>query len=144
MRKFVVHIFSYIRTVLTIEWIVSHCIHVHAYPPCRYYKQATAGKCNIPQPSIFQIEARAKWGAWNKLGNMDSQEARTAYLSLLSSLAPQWQTWRGLAAASTQAHEQQTKTEAMPSQIASSDARGVPDSEPSAINVSRSVQTFCQ
>jgi hypothetical protein len=71
---------------------------------------------------------------------MDPEEARTAYLALLSSLAPQWQTWRGLAAAS----EQQAKTEPAPSQSASSDVRGVPDPEHNhaASSVSRSVQTF--
>lgn len=29
-----------------------------------YYKQATVGDCNTPQPYFFNVVERAKWDAW--------------------------------------------------------------------------------
>lgn len=46
------------------------------------YKQATIGKCNIPQPWALQVVDRAKWDAWNKLGNMSKETAMTKYCEL--------------------------------------------------------------
>ena len=37
------------------------------------YKQATLGKCNTPKPWAIQVEAYAKWNAWNDLGNMKKE-----------------------------------------------------------------------
>jgi len=31
-----------------------------------YYKQATIGDCNIPEPSMFNYTSNSKWHAWNK------------------------------------------------------------------------------
>lgn len=43
------------------------------------YKQATAGNCNISQPWAVQVEARAKWDAWNSRKGMSKDDAMSAY-----------------------------------------------------------------
>ncbi|KAL4624628.1 acyl-CoA-binding domain-containing protein 5-like [Arapaima gigas] len=45
-----------------------------------YYKQATKGPCNIPKPGFWDSEGKAKWEAWNSLGDMWREEAMTAYI----------------------------------------------------------------
>jgi acyl-CoA-binding protein len=47
-----------------------------------HYKQATVGPCSesdVKKPSIIDITAKAKWDAWNKLGDMDKEEAMENY-----------------------------------------------------------------
>eukprot|EP00127_Corallochytrium_limacisporum_P005113 Clim_evm19s199 gene=Clim_evmTU19s199 len=44
------------------------------------YKQATNGPCNVPQPGIFNVIARAKWEAWNALGDIPAEEAKLRYV----------------------------------------------------------------
>lgn len=46
------------------------------------FKQATIGKCNIPQPYMIQIESRLKWSAWNALGDMSKEDAMSQYIEL--------------------------------------------------------------
>ncbi|XP_029698663.1 acyl-CoA-binding domain-containing protein 5A [Takifugu rubripes] len=46
-----------------------------------YYKQATIGACNIPRPGFWDAVGRAKWGAWNSLGNMSKEEAMVSYVN---------------------------------------------------------------
>lgn len=43
------------------------------------YKQATVGRCNTLQPWAFNVVDRAKWDAWNSLGNMSKQSAMLKY-----------------------------------------------------------------
>ncbi|XP_029929643.1 acyl-CoA-binding domain-containing protein 5A-like isoform X2 [Myripristis murdjan] len=46
-----------------------------------YYKQATLGPCNIPRPAGFwDSRGKAKWDAWNSLGNMTKEEAMMNYV----------------------------------------------------------------
>lgn len=45
-----------------------------------YYKQATIGKCNIPRPGFWDVVGKAKWDAWNSLGDMPEEEAMAAYV----------------------------------------------------------------
>ncbi|XP_034562757.1 acyl-CoA-binding domain-containing protein 5A [Notolabrus celidotus] len=45
-----------------------------------YYKQATVGACNIPRPGFWDAVGKAKWDAWNSLGDMPKEEAMTAYV----------------------------------------------------------------
>jgi diazepam-binding inhibitor (GABA receptor modulating acyl-CoA-binding protein) len=40
------------------------------------YKQASAGDVNTSQPWAVQIEARAKWDAWNKCKGMSNRPAQ--------------------------------------------------------------------
>uniref|UniRef100_A0A8B9HCC2 ACB domain-containing protein n=1 Tax=Astyanax mexicanus TaxID=7994 RepID=A0A8B9HCC2_ASTMX len=44
-----------------------------------YYKQATLGPCNIPRPGFWDPVGKAKWDAWNELGDMSQEEAMGAY-----------------------------------------------------------------
>ncbi|XP_016406612.1 acyl-CoA-binding domain-containing protein 5A-like isoform X4 [Sinocyclocheilus rhinocerous] len=45
-----------------------------------YYKQATQGPCNIPRPGFWDPIGKAKWDAWNSLGEMPKEEAMAAYV----------------------------------------------------------------
>lgn len=48
-----------------------------------YFKQATEGPCDKPKPGFWDVVNRAKWEAWNKLGNMTRDEAMKAYVEEL-------------------------------------------------------------
>lgn len=50
------------------------------------YKQATVGNCNISQPWAVQVEARAKWEAWNSHYNKSKQTAENEYVQLVETL----------------------------------------------------------
>eukprot|EP00298_Acanthocystis_sp_HF-20_P004097 c14434_g1_i2.p1 GENE.c14434_g1_i2~~c14434_g1_i2.p1 ORF type:complete len:243 (-),score=104.61 c14434_g1_i2:24-752(-) len=52
------------------------------------YKQATIGKCNTTQPSIFYQVDRAKWNAWNELGDLSQFEAKQIYAEVLIEAVP--------------------------------------------------------
>lgn len=54
------------------------------------YKQADEGVCNIEKPGLFNLQGRAKWCAWNSLGNMSSDEAKHKYVEKLKSMNPDW------------------------------------------------------
>ncbi|XP_052398975.1 acyl-CoA-binding domain-containing protein 5A isoform X1 [Carassius gibelio] len=45
-----------------------------------YYKQATQGPCNIPRPGFWDPVGKAKWDAWNSLGEMPKEDAMAAYV----------------------------------------------------------------
>lgn len=51
-----------------------------------YYKQATEGPCNVPKPGFFDMRGKAKWEAWNKLGNLDKSEAKAFYINKIEAL----------------------------------------------------------
>jgi acyl-CoA-binding protein len=46
------------------------------------YKQATIGKCNVSQPWAISFVEKAKWDAWNNLGNMSKNDAMIKYCDL--------------------------------------------------------------
>lgn len=48
----------------------------------KYYKQATIGDCNLPQPWAIQLEARAKWDAWNSVRGISRENAMFSYCEL--------------------------------------------------------------
>ena len=57
------------------------------------FKQATVGTCSQhggSQPWAVQFEARAKWDAWNALGNKTADEAKADYVKLLDQTQPEW------------------------------------------------------
>lgn len=59
----------------------------------KYYKQATIGQLDVtlnPRPSFYKFSERAKWDAWNSLGDMTKESAMENYLSLLDELIPDW------------------------------------------------------
>ncbi|XP_026367203.1 enoyl-CoA delta isomerase 2 isoform X3 [Ursus arctos] len=52
-----------------------------------HYKQATEGPCNTPKPGVFDLINKAKWDAWNALGNLPKETARQNYVDLVSGLS---------------------------------------------------------
>lgn len=54
------------------------------------YKQATVGRCNVSKPGIFNMQARAKWTAWNDLGGMSKEAAMIAYVDALNDIEADW------------------------------------------------------
>ncbi|KAG8178446.1 hypothetical protein JTE90_016118 [Oedothorax gibbosus] len=46
--------------------------------------QAKEGPCNIPKPYVWNVSARAKWSAWNDLGNMSNLTAMESYIEELT------------------------------------------------------------
>ncbi|KAF9587078.1 hypothetical protein IFM89_039764 [Coptis chinensis] len=55
------------------------------------YKIATHGPCNdAHQPSPLKVSNRAKWDAWQRLGDMDGEEAMCRYISIVTELYPSW------------------------------------------------------
>ncbi|MCL7032751.1 hypothetical protein MKW94_010447 [Papaver nudicaule] len=54
------------------------------------HKVATEGPCYEPQPMALMVSARAKWHAWQRLGNMSPEAAMEQYAALLSENVPGW------------------------------------------------------
>ncbi|KAJ7958238.1 Acyl-CoA-binding domain-containing protein [Quillaja saponaria] len=54
------------------------------------HKVATEGPCHEPQPMALKVSARAKWNAWQRLGNMSPEAAMEEYITLLSDRVPEW------------------------------------------------------
>lgn len=52
------------------------------------YKQANQGECNISKPGILSYTARQKWEAWNALRTTSVADAKSQYIELVNSLAP--------------------------------------------------------
>lgn len=56
-----------------------------------YYKQATEGVCNVPKPSWLDMRAKSKWEAWNNLGNMPKEKAKSLYVETVKKLDPSFE-----------------------------------------------------
>ncbi|XP_073138468.1 acyl-CoA-binding domain-containing protein 3-like isoform X2 [Henckelia pumila] len=54
------------------------------------HKVAVEGPCREPQPMALLVSSRAKWNAWQKLGNMSPEEAMEKYIRILSESVPHW------------------------------------------------------
>jgi len=54
------------------------------------YKQGTVGKCNTPKPGIFNLQAKAKWNAWNELNDLSKYDAMSRYVDEMNKLKPGW------------------------------------------------------
>jgi len=52
-----------------------------------FYKQATHGKCDKPEPPIYNIKEKAKWKQWNLLGNMTKNDAMLKYIQIYLNIA---------------------------------------------------------
>lgn len=50
------------------------------------YKQATEGKNAKPKPGLFDMVGKAKWDAWNQLGDISHDEAKKKYIELVNGL----------------------------------------------------------
>ena len=55
-----------------------------------FYKQATAGPCKDPAPSLFAPRKRLMWTAWSRLGDMKKTAAMRGYIKKLTKLEPEW------------------------------------------------------
>jgi acyl-CoA-binding protein len=44
------------------------------------YKQATEGPCNTSRPGFLDFAGKAKWDAWNALGELSKDEAKQKYV----------------------------------------------------------------
>ncbi|KAJ8303318.1 hypothetical protein KUTeg_019714 [Tegillarca granosa] len=51
------------------------------------FKQSTIGKCNAPKPGMMDFVGKAKWEAWNGLGDMSQDDAKKTYIEFINSLA---------------------------------------------------------
>ncbi|KAG0562328.1 hypothetical protein KC19_9G137500 [Ceratodon purpureus] len=79
---------TYADTMVTLPGVNSSSeamLQLHAF-----YKIATEGPCSSSQPTAFQPTARAKWNAWQKLGNMSQEEAMQKYIAVLTEINPTW------------------------------------------------------
>ncbi|XP_048322595.1 acyl-CoA-binding domain-containing protein 3 [Ziziphus jujuba] len=54
------------------------------------HKVATEGPCYESQPMALKLSARAKWNAWQRLGNMSPEMAMEQYITILSDNIPGW------------------------------------------------------
>lgn len=50
------------------------------------YKQATVGDNNTDKPSFIQLEAKAKWGAWEGQKGKSKDAAEKEYIELVRTL----------------------------------------------------------
>jgi len=50
------------------------------------FKQGTEGKCTQGKPNVWNVVARAKWEAWNRLGDMDKNDAMAEYIEELKKI----------------------------------------------------------
>ncbi|XP_013780803.1 acyl-CoA-binding domain-containing protein 5A-like [Limulus polyphemus] len=51
-----------------------------------YFKQATEGPCTQPRPAFWDVINKAKWDAWNALGEMPREEAMENYVGELKQI----------------------------------------------------------
>ncbi|GFY93745.1 hypothetical protein Acr_09g0001910 [Actinidia rufa] len=54
------------------------------------HKVAIEGPCCVPSPMALKVSARAKWNAWQQLGDMSQEMAMEQYITLLSRSIPGW------------------------------------------------------
>lgn len=50
------------------------------------FKQGTIGPCTGEKPSMFNPAEKAKWQAWQSLGEMQQDEAKKEYINLINDL----------------------------------------------------------
>ncbi len=63
--------------------------HQHAHIHTRLTLRA--GDVTGSQPWAVQLEARAKWDAWNSVKGMAKEEAQRLYVELLTKNDPTWE-----------------------------------------------------
>lgn len=51
-----------------------------------YYKQGSEGSCSVPKPSWYDLKAKSKWEAWQKLGDMPQDVAKKLYIKTIKEL----------------------------------------------------------
>eukprot|EP00043_Microstomoeca_roanoka_P026324 m.11273 g.11273 ORF g.11273 m.11273 type:complete len:100 (-) comp6447_c0_seq1:2194-2493(-) len=63
----------------------------------KYFKQATSGDNDTAKPWAIQLEASAKWNAWESVKGMSKEDAMKAYVDLLAKNDPNWESHPKLA-----------------------------------------------
>lgn len=53
------------------------------------YKQANEGDNTTAQPSFYQLEAKAKWNAWNTQKGKSKEQAKQGYVEYALTLIPE-------------------------------------------------------
>lgn len=82
-----------------------------------YYKQGLEGPCNTPKPSWYDMKAKSKWEAWNKLKDMPQNDAKVLYINLIKKIDPlfdstaETDTKEGWVTVSTLHHSEETTHE---------------------------------
>ena len=51
-----------------------------------FYKQATVGDNNTPQPGFLDFKGKAKWNAWNNLKGTSKDKAASEYVDFVKFL----------------------------------------------------------
>ncbi|KAK9983286.1 hypothetical protein SO802_032811 [Lithocarpus litseifolius] len=98
------------------------------------HKVATEGPCRESQPMPLKLSARAKWNAWQKLGNMSPEVAMEQYMDLLADRVPGWTEDKfagGIKTDSSEAVVSSTVAESSEAEISSKVA---PDASPDYID----------
>ena len=65
-----------------------HMLHLYAL-----FKQAQHGPCcasTTPKPPFWDFTGKAKWQSWKSLGDLDSDEAKSRYVTLVRTLDQAW------------------------------------------------------
>ncbi|EKX38203.1 hypothetical protein GUITHDRAFT_77450, partial [Guillardia theta CCMP2712] len=63
-----------------------------------WYKQAMQGDVQGTQPGMLQVEARAKWKAWERMKGKDREWCAREYIKKLEERIPEWRSWPKLEA----------------------------------------------
>ena len=48
----------------------------------KYFKQGDQGKNTTKKPGMLDMKGKAKWNAWNDLGDMPKEEAQKKYIEV--------------------------------------------------------------
>jgi acyl-CoA-binding protein len=72
------------------------------------FKQAMKGDCTASKPWAYQVEAAAKWSAWDSQRGQSKSEAKAAYVALLESVAPGFDASAGAARAADASTREQS------------------------------------
>lgn len=56
------------------------------------FKQGSIGKCNSPKPGAFDFVGKAKWSAWNDLGDLSKDDAQQKYVDYVKDLEAEFGT----------------------------------------------------
>ena len=57
----------------------------------KFYKQATEGDNEGSKPWAVQLEASAKWNAWESVKGMSKEDAMKNYIGLIEKDDPNWE-----------------------------------------------------
>ena len=77
---------SFNNTVKIVSQMKQHTTNEEKLDLYKYYKQATIGDVNIPQPGFLDFTGKAKWNAWNSVKGTTSENAMQMYIKTVNVL----------------------------------------------------------